>query len=83
MFGFFTETGTGCLAGAVDTRSTFTVAIRVQYPASACGVVMWSSIQTVGFPPGTAVSSHTKTTGTQTSVPTSMINISRIICFVK
>ena len=37
---------------------------------------MWSPTQTGGFPPGTPVSSHTKTTGTQTSVPTSMIDIS-------
>ena len=35
-----------------------------------------------GFPPGTPISSHTKTTGTQTSVSTSTINISYITCFV-
>jgi len=40
---------------------------------SACEMVMWSSSQTSGFPPGTPVSSHTKTNRTQTSVPTSMI----------
>jgi len=45
-------------------------------------MVMWSPSQTGGFPPGTPVSSHTKTIGTQTSVPTSMINISCITCFV-
>ena len=54
----------------------------VQYPASACEMVMWLPSQTGGFPPGTQVFSHTKTTGTQTSVPTRMINISCITCFV-
>ena len=41
--------------------------------------VMWSPSQIGGFSP---VSSHTKTTGTQTSVPTRMINKSCITCFV-
>jgi len=45
-------------------------------------MVMWSPSQTGGFPPGTKVSSHTKTIRTQTSVPTSMIDISCITCFV-
>jgi len=45
-------------------------------------MVMWSPSQTGGFPPGIPVSSHTKTTRTQTSVPTSMININCITCFV-
>jgi len=45
-------------------------------------MVMWLPSQTGGFPPGTQVFSHTKTTGTQTSVPTRMINISCITCFV-
>ena len=70
------------LAGVVVTRSPFTAATRVQHPASACEMVMWSPSQTCGFPPSTPVSSHTKTTATQTSVPTSMINISCITCFV-
>ena len=43
---------------------------------------MWLPSQTGGIPPGTPVSSHTKTIRTQTSVPTSMINISCITCFV-
>ena len=41
-------------------------------------MVMWSPSQTGGFPPGT----HMKTIKTQTSVPTSMIYISCITCFV-
>ena len=49
---------------------------------STCEMVMWSQSQTGGFPPGTQVSSHTKTIRTQTSLPTSMINISCITCFV-
>jgi len=53
-----------------------------RYPASACEMVMWSPSQTGGFPPGTLVSSHTKTIRTQTSVPTSMINISCLTWFV-
>ena len=57
-------------------------ATRVRYPASACEMAMWSPSQTAGFPPDTPVSSHTKTIRTQTSVPTSMINISCITCFV-
>ena len=48
----------------------------------ACEMVMWSPSQTGGFPPDIPVSSHTKTIQTQTSVPTSMINISCITCFV-
>jgi len=44
-------------------------------------MVMWSPRQTGGFPLGTLVSSHTKTR-TKTSMPTSMINISCITCFV-
>ena len=64
-----------CLAGAVLTHSPLTAATRVRYPASACEMVMWSPSQTGGFPPGTPVSSHTMTIRTQTSVPTSMINI--------
>jgi len=40
---------------------------------------MRSPSQTGGFP---QVFSHTKTIQTQTSVPTSMINISCITCFV-
>ena len=71
-----------CLAGVVVTRSPLTAATRVQYPASACEMVMWSLSQTGGFSPSTPVSSHTKTIRTQTSVPTSMINISLITCFV-
>jgi len=43
---------------------------------------MWSPSQTDGFPPGTPVSSHTKAIRAQTSVPTSMIYISCITCFV-
>ena len=54
----------------------------VSIPASACEMVMWSQSQTGGFPPGTPVSSHTHTTETQTSAPTSMINISCITCSV-
>ena len=72
----------GCLTGTVVTRSPLTAVTRVQYPALACEMIMWSQSQTGGFPPGTPVSSHTKTTGTQTSVPTSMLNISCITCFV-
>jgi len=48
----------------------------------ACEMVIWSPSQTGGFPPGTPVSTYTKTIRTQTSVPTSMINISCITCFV-
>jgi len=44
-------------------------------------MVMWSPSQTGGFPPGTPVSSHTKTIRTQTSVPTGMLNISCITSF--
>ena len=72
----------GCLAGAVVTHSPLTAAIQVQYPVSECEMVMWSPSQTGGFPLGTPVSSHTKTIRTQTSVPTSMINISCMTCFV-
>ena len=50
--------------------------------ASACEMIMRSPSQTGGFPPGTPVSSHTKTIRTQTSVPTSIINISCMTCFV-
>ena len=57
------------LAGAVLTYSPLTAATRVRYPASACGMVMWSPSQTGGFPLGTPVSSHTTTIRTQTSVP--------------
>ena len=48
----------------------------------ACEIVMWSPSQTGWFPPGTPVSSHTKTIRTQTSVPKSMISISCRTCFV-
>ena len=72
----------GCLAGAVLTHLPLTAAIRVRYPASACEMFMWSPSRTGGFPPGTPVSSQTKTIRTQTSVPTSMINRSCITCFV-
>ena len=37
-------------------------------PGVECEMVMWSPSQTGGFPPGTPVSSHTKTTGTKTSL---------------
>ena len=40
-------------------------ATRVQYSASAGEMVMWSPSQTGGFPLGTPVSSHTKTTQTK------------------
>ena len=69
-----------CLAGAVLMHSPLTAATRVRYSASACEMVMWSPSQTGGFPLGTRVSSHMKTI--RTSVPTSMINISCITCFV-
>ena len=71
-----------CILDALLTHSPLTAATRVRYPASACEMVMWSPSQTGGFPPGTPVSSHTKTIRTQTSMPTSMINISCITCFV-
>ena len=71
-----------CLAGAVLTHWPLTAATQVRQPASACEMVMWSPSQTAGFPQGTPVSSHTKTIRTHTSVPTSMINISCITCFV-
>ena len=71
-----------CLTGAVLTHSPLTAATRVRYPASACEMVMWSPSQTGGLPPGTPVSPYTKTIRMQTSVPTSMINISCITCFV-
>ena len=64
------------------TCSPLIAATRVQYPESACEMVVWSPSQTGGFPPGTQLSSQMKTTGMQTSVPTSMINISCITCFV-
>ena len=48
----------------------------------ACEIVMWSPSQTGWFPPGTPVSSHTKTIRTHTSVPKSMINLSCRTCFV-
>ena len=70
------------MAGAVVTHSLLTAVIQVQYPASACEMVMWSPSQTGGFPPGTPVSSYTKTTRTHTSVPTSMIYITCITCFI-
>ena len=69
-----------CLAGAVLTDSPVIAATQVRYPTSACEMVIWSPSQTGGFPPGTLVSSHTKTIRTQS--PTSMINISCITCFV-
>ena len=59
--------------GTVLTHSPLTAATRGRYPASACEMVMWSPSQTGVFPPGTPVSSHTKTIRTQTSVPTSMM----------
>ena len=71
-----------CLVGAVFTHSPLIAATPVRYPASACEIVRWSPSQTGGFPPGTPGSSHTKTIRTQTSVPTSMVNISGITCFV-
>ena len=40
-----------CIAGLVVTRSPLTAATRVQYPASACEMVMWSPSQTGGFLP--------------------------------
>ena len=58
------------------------LSFKLYYSASACEMVMWSPSQTGGFPPGTPVSSHTKTTRTQTPVSTSMINVSCITCFV-
>ena len=61
----------------------FIVVLLNSWPnMSACEMVMWSPSQTGGFPPGTPVPSHTKTTGTLTSVLTSMINIRCITCFV-
>ena len=69
----------GWLASAVLAHSPLTAATHVRYPASGCEMVMRSPSQTGGFPP---VFSHTKTIQTQTSVPTSMINISCITCFV-
>ena len=62
-----------CLAAAVLIHSPLTAATRVRYPASACEMVMWLPSQTGGLPPGTPVSSHTKTIQTQTSLPTSMM----------
>ena len=50
-----------------------TTATRVRQLASACEMVMCSPSQTGWFPPGTPVSSHTKTFRTQTSLPTSMM----------
>jgi len=72
------------LSGLSGWRSVnaLAAAIQVRYPASAFEMVMWSPSQTGGFPPGTPVSSHTKNIRTQTSVPTSMINISCITGFV-
>ena len=51
-------------------------------PALACQMIMWTQSQTGEFPPGTPFSSHTMTIRTQTSVSTSMLNISCITCFV-
>ena len=59
-----------------------TTATRVQYPASACEMVKRSPVQKDIFPVGAQVSSHTKTAQTQTSVPTQMMYVSRITCFV-
>ena len=42
----------------------------------------WSGSHSVGFPWGNPVFSHKNTTRTQTSVPTSLINVSDVICFV-
>jgi len=67
-----------CLAGAVLTHSPLTTATQARYPALACEMVMWSPSQTGGFAPRSPVTSHSKTIRTQTSVPTSMINISCI-----
>jgi len=36
-----TTTHSGCLAAAVLTHSPLIAATRVQYPASACEMVMW------------------------------------------
>ena len=44
-----------------------------RYPASTCEMVMRPPSQTDGLPPGALVSSNTKATWTQTSVPTRMI----------
>ena len=71
-----------CLAGAELTHSPLTAATRVRNPASAREMVLWSPSQTGEFPTGTPVTSHTKTIRTQTSVSTSIINISSITCFV-
>jgi len=60
-----------CLAGAVLTHSPLTAATRVRYPASACEMVIGHQVR-----PGIPASSHTNIIRTQTSVPTSMINIS-------
>ena len=56
----------GCLAGTMVTCSPLTSATRVQYLELACEMDIRSPNQTGGFPPGTAFSSHKKTTGTQT-----------------
>ena len=71
-----------CIWGVYRNHSPLTAVTWVRYPASACEMVMWSPSQTVGFSPGTPVSSHTKTIRKQTSMPTSMIYISCITCFV-
>jgi len=55
-----------CATQLVLTHSPLTAATRVRYSASACEMVMWSPGQTGGLPPGTLVSSHTKTIRTQT-----------------
>ena len=71
-----------CLVSAVFRHSPLTAATRVRYVTSACEIVRWSPSQTGGFPPGTPGSSHTTTIRKQTSVPTNMVNISGITCFV-
>ena len=71
-----------CLAGAVLTHLPLTTVTRVKYLASACEMVMWSPSQTGGFHPGTPVSSHKKTTETQTSGKTSTSNLTCITCFI-
>ena len=45
-------------------------------------MVMWLPSRAGGLPPGTSVASHTRTTRTQTSVPTSMIYISCMDLFL-
>ena len=52
---------------SVFSRASLTIETEARHLVSACEMVMWSSSRTGGFPAGTSISSHTKSTQTRTS----------------